>query len=181
LLEPGRPVRSVQSAALVVPAAALERRWNDAGVGCLTRHYWLPLARRTLHLLRLIRDARGPRLVLALAPLTLIRFGPPRHVLGAEVAEVSWPIEGGPLVSASTADRGALRITARRGDAAAPGEATLIVTVVVEGYQPRLRGTGRLLRIRTVLYKSTQLRIHAWQSRAFVSALSRSFSTLDSY
>jgi hypothetical protein len=176
LLEPGQAVRSLQSAELVVPADALEQCWSDAGVSCLARNYWLPLARRTLHLLRLIRSARGARLVLGVAPFALIRFGSPRTMLGREVAEVSWPITGGPLVSSATASRGTLRITARREDLAVSGETALTVTVLVEGFQPRLRGTGHLPRIRTALYRNTQLRIHAWQSRAFFSALSRSFT-----
>ena len=170
LLQPGCAVRSLQHAELTVPAGALERYWSAGGLACLARTYWSPIRRRFRRVLRLIGGENGPRLVLAFAPLTLIRFGPPRLALGVDVAEVCWPIRGGILVLGDPA--GTLRIEARKGRTAEPTERALLrLTVAVEDFSPRLRGRGRFLPVGTRLYRSTQLRIHLWQARKFFDAV----------
>ncbi len=113
--------------------------------------------------------------MLGLAPLVLIRFEPPRYSLDRDHGEVSWQIGSGLLVApASVSDRGCLRIGVRREQSLrSPDDARLHLSVQVEGYAPRLRGRGRFARAGAWIYAHTQLRVHAWQSRAFMQSLAR--------
>jgi hypothetical protein len=172
-LEPGTEVRSVQRAEYRLSAAALEKKWSPEGLACLARQFWRPVSEGSGGILRLLRTDHGQRLVMGLAPLTLISFDRPRYALGQDTGEVSWAIKSGLLVAASPLrDRGILRLTIRRrqGDGD-PDVAELKLTVEVEGFQPRLRGSGRFARLGTWLYRRTQLKLHVWQARAFMRAL----------
>ena len=174
-LEPRAAVRSIQRGEFRMGSAALEKAWSPEGLACLAGQYWRPIVQRSGRLLRLVRTDHGPRLVLIVAPLALIRLHPPRYALSDDTAEVSWRIESGLLVATTPASDGAvLRILARRErDARSPDDALLHLSVEVEGYQPRLRGRGRFARVGIWVYRRTQLRIHMWQARAFMRSVGR--------
>ena len=175
ILEPGVGVRSIQQAEYCISAAVLDKRWCPEGLACLARQYWRPVTQRSGRLLRLLGTDQGPRLVLGVASLALIRFDRPRYFLGHDNGEVSWSINTGLLVSAAPVpDRGVLRVMVRRRQSArSPDVALLHLTVEVEGFQPRLRSRGRFARVGTWVYRHTQLRLHAWQARAFMRSLAQ--------
>jgi hypothetical protein len=165
-------VRSVQKAELELPAEALERVWNRAGLECLGQRYWYPIDRGTRGLLHVMHRDGRPTVTLAGLPPALMRLHAPAYSVAGNVAEVRWRIGGGLLVASTGRDTGLLRIEARR--TAGSREAARVavqITVAVEDFHPRLRGRGGLTRMGTWLYRGTQLRWHVWQAREFLHAL----------
>ena len=86
-LEPRAAVRSIQQGEFRIGSAALEKTWCPEGLECLARQYWRPIAQHSGRVLRLVHSDHGPRLVLIVAPLALIRLDPPRYPLSMTPAK----------------------------------------------------------------------------------------------
>jgi hypothetical protein len=138
-------VRSVQTADLLLPSAALREIWSPAHLERLARTYWRFLARITLGLVRVRYTERGRSVVLLVPTLKLISFALPEYEMDAERGMVRWRIERGLLVArrrraqtgggdaergtgesranAAEAEQGHLQIELRRPPASAPSHA----------------------------------------------------------
>jgi hypothetical protein len=162
-------VRSVQTAEVVMPTAALEEIWSAANLERLARTYWRFLSRATLGLVRVSYTPRGRAIVLVARPLTLISFEEPDYELGPERGVVSWRIAGGMLVARRGITAGGnLQIEVCRLGIAPDGRARLRVEVAVRNFYPSIAsGISRRL------YDATQSRIHVIVTHAFLRSLVR--------
>jgi hypothetical protein len=119
-------VRSVQTADLLLPMAALREIWSPAHLERLARTYWRFLARITLGLVRVHYTERGRSVVLLVPALKLISFGLPEYEMDAKRGVVRWRIERGLLVArpkrAETDAGGVERATGERQSGAAAGD-----------------------------------------------------------
>jgi hypothetical protein len=119
-------VRSVQTADLLLPSAALREIWSPAHLERLARTYWRFLARITLGLVRVHYTERGRSVVLLVPALRLISFALPEYEMDAERGMVRWRIERGLLVARPKRARanagGAERAAGEREATGAGGE-----------------------------------------------------------
>ena len=132
-------VRSVQSAELTLPPAALDRIWTGENLENLARTYWRFLSRVTLGMIRVVYGAGERRVVLIARPLTLLRFGAPDYVIEPDHGKVSWPIRDGLLVARRGRGCGFLTIDVHRlnsdnGD----GSAKVLIEVEVANFYPSI-------------------------------------------
>ena len=171
-VDPGTgAVRSVQTADLLLPAAALAEIWSPAHLERLARTYWRFLSRITLGLIR-VRYTDGERFVVLLSrPLTLLAFGRPEYELAQTRGLVRWRIVRGLLVARRTRDRGEaggyLQIEVRRPRAERSPFSHLHVEVEVANFYPSIAGVS------LGLYNATQSRIHVIVTRGFLRSLAR--------
>jgi hypothetical protein len=162
-------VRSVQTAELTMPAAALDAIWSPMHLERLARTYWRFLTRCTLGLIR-VSYTPGERFVVLLTrPFVLLRFRAPEYEMDADRGIVRWRIERGVLVSRrGRGGGGYLQIEVRRRDADQPGMVVVHVEVEVANFYPAIAaGIG------TRFYQATQSRLHVLITHGFLRSLQR--------
>jgi hypothetical protein len=162
-------VRSVQSATLSLPAAALSELWSPLHLERLASTYWRFLTRVTLGLVQVKYTDTERFVVLLFKPLRLLTFRAPEYELEGSRGVVRWRMERGLLVAkAGRHGRGYLQIEVRRLDGEANGRARVRVEVEVENFYPRIAaGLGRWF------YRQTQSRIHVLVTKGFLRSLAR--------
>lgn len=181
-------MRSVQTAELTLPRAALRELWTPMHLERLARTYWRFLTRVTLGLVRVLYSESERSVVLLARPLTLLSFDAPEYELDAEHGIVRWRIKRGLLVARSgRGGHGHLRIEVRRppaedfGEDAAESEdrtanaaesredrARIRIEVEVANFHPAIAsGFGRRF------YNATQARIHLFVTNGFLRSLAR--------
>jgi hypothetical protein len=179
--------RSVQTAEMTLPQAALRELWTPMHLERLARTYWRFLTRVTLGLVRVLYSESERSVVLLARPLTLLSFDAPEYELDAERGVVRWRIKRGLLVARSgRGGHGHLRIEVRRlpagdfggapnsqdgtADTAESGEdqARIRIEVEVANFHPAIAsGFGRRF------YNATQARIHLFVTNGFLRSLAR--------
>ncbi len=162
-------VRSVQTADLLLPEAALAEIWSPTHLERLARTYWRFLSRATLGLIRVRYSEAGRSVVLLVPPLRLLTFRAPEYEMEASRGLVRWRIERGLLVARRGRDgRGYLQIEVRRRPGEDPARVHLHVEVEVANFYPAIAaGLGRRL------YNATQSRIHVILTHGFLRSLAR--------
>src|SRR4029077_3104966 len=116
-------VRSVQTAALLMPTEALDQIWSAGHLERLARTYWRFLSRATLGLIHVSYSERERYVVLLLRPLKLLTFHAPEYEMNPLRGLVRWRIARGLLVARRGRGRGYLQIEVKRRPAE-PGERT---------------------------------------------------------
>jgi hypothetical protein len=166
-------VRSVQSAMLTLDATDLERLWRPANLENLGRTYWRFLTRVTLGLIRVVYDERSRRVVLLVAPLTLLRFDVPEYVLDGDHGQATWRIRDGLLVARSGRGTGWLSLDVTRvpEDELAASERraerrALRIEVEVANFYPAIAAG-----FSTPVYEMTQSAIHVLVTHAYLRSL----------
>src|SRR5256714_7390584 len=127
VLDDDGAVRSVQAAALSLPAEDLEAIWTPMHLERLARTYWRFITHVTLGLIRVEYTAAERFVVFVSRPAVLLRFRAPEYRMDERRGIVRWRIESGVLVSRRGRGEGRLQIDVRRKPNAAPGRATLHV------------------------------------------------------
>jgi hypothetical protein len=162
-------VRSVQSAAVVLPAEALERIWSPEYLERLARTYWRFLSRATLGLIHVTYTARERSIVLLTPPLRLLTFREPEYEMGRDHGLVRWRIARGLLVSRRGRNGGGyLQIEVRRESSEHGEPVRLHVSVEVANFYPSIAS-----RIGRRFYDETQSRIHVIVTNSFLRSLAR--------
>jgi hypothetical protein len=134
------------------------------------------MGRVSAGLLRIRFEPGYESLVLLFPRPRLLRLHAPAQAEGPDWAEVRWDIESGLLVAAAGRDRGSLRIRLHRLEPASgddEAEVPVVARMEVEGYYPRIRGSGRFARVGAWVYAQTQARIHTAVMRGFLRSLAR--------
>ena len=152
----GGACRSVQSADLRMPSAALNAIWTPKHLERLARTYWRFLSRCTLGLVR-VEYTDGERFVVLLRrPFVLLAFKAPEYEMDAERGVVRWGIERGVLVAPpGIGGDGYLEIDLQRTPTGDPEWVDLHVEVEVANYYPAIAST-----FTNWAYAFTQSRIH---------------------
>ena len=129
--------RSVQSADVRMPTAALAAIWTPKHLERLARTYWRFLSRCTLGLVR-VEYTEGERFVVFLRrPFVLLAFKAPEYEMDAGRGIVRWGIERGVLVAPpGIGADGFLEIDMRRTPTDDPEWVDLHVEVEVANYYP---------------------------------------------
>jgi len=162
-------VRSVQTADLLLPEAALDEIWSPTHLERLARTYWRFLTRATLGLIRVLYTETGRSIVLLARPLKLLTFYPPEYEMEPTRGLVRWRIARGLLVARRGREGGGyLQIEVRRRAGEDPEHAHLHVEVEVANFYPAI-ASGLGLR----LYNATQSRIHVILTHGFLRSLAR--------
>lgn len=164
-------VRSVQSADLSMPVAALDQVWSPMHLERLARTYWRYLGRVTLGLIRVQYTECERFVVLVVAPLKLLTFQVPEYEMDDRRGAVRWRIDRGLLVAKrGRGGGGHLQIEMRRDrqhEASHPQlPARLHVEVEVANFYPAI-ASGLSRRI----YNVTQSRIHVLVTHGFLRSL----------
>jgi hypothetical protein len=163
-------VRSVQSAELVIEAAALRELWTPEHLERLARTYWRFLARVTLGLVHVHYSEDERSVVLVAPPLKLLTFQAPEYEMDSARGVVRWNIARGLLVSKRDrgSGRGYLQIEVIRQPDANPRMVRLHVTVEVANFYPSIASN-----LSRGLYNATQSRIHVIVTHGFLRSLAR--------
>ncbi len=163
-------VRSVQSAELVIEAAALRELWTPEHLERLARTYWRFLARVTLGLVHVHYSEDERSVVLVAPPLKLLTFQAPEYEMDSARGLVRWNIARGLLVSQRDrgSGRGYLQIEVIRQPDANPRMVRLHVTVEVANFYPSIASN-----LSRRLYNATQSRIHVIVTYGFLRSLAR--------
>jgi hypothetical protein len=158
-----------------VPAEAAPRLLTADFLGGVASEYRRFLGRVSGGLLRTRIEPGYESLVLLFPRPWLLRLRAPVYSEGADWAELKWSIERGLLVAAVGRGRGSLSLHLRRLPAPVWGgeEIPVLARMEVEGYYPRIRGSGTLAGIGAWLYAHTQSRIHTLVMRGFLRFLAR--------
>jgi hypothetical protein len=171
LIDPGTgAVTSRQAAAIDVPVAELDERWDAEHLERLARTYWSTLQRFTLGLIHVEYSPSERAVVLLNRRLRLLTFRAPEYEMNSRRGIVRWRIERGVLVSRrGRGGDGYLEIDVEREDAAAgdPGKVRLQVAVEVANFYPALGVLSRWF------YVHTQSRIHVIACTYFLRRLVR--------
>lgn len=161
--------RSVQSADMRMPSAALQAIWTPKHLERLARTYWRFLSRCTLGLVRVEYTDAERFVVLLRRPLVLLAFKAPEYEMDAERGIVRWRIDRGLLVAPpGVGADGYLEIDARRRESGDPGWSELHVEVEVANYYPRIAWT-----FTRWAYAVTQSRIHVLVTYGFLRSLAK--------
>ncbi len=167
-------MRSVQSAIVTLPAAALEQIWSAEYLERLARTYWRFLSRVTLGLIQVRYSEHERSLVLLLRPLKLLTFAAPEYEMDQSHGLVRWRIVRGLLVAKRGRDGGGylqIEVRRERSDSdvdQSAGQVRLHVTVEVANFYPSI--SSRLSRR---VYDATQSRIHVIVTNSFLRSLVR--------
>jgi hypothetical protein len=162
-------VRSVQSAELTLDASDLRRLWRPANLENLGRTYWRFLTRATLGLIRVIYDDSSRRVVLLVAPLTLLRFDVPEYSLHDDRGQVTWRIRDGLLVARSGRGSGWLSLEVTRlpeDEPPASDRRAVRIEVEVANFYPAIAAG-----FSTPVYEMTQSAIHVLVTHAYLRSL----------
>jgi hypothetical protein len=162
-------VRSLQTADLFLPAAAVEEIWTPVYLERLARTYWRYLSRVTLGLIRVCYTERERYVVLLSKRLKLITFQAPEYEMDATRGLVRWRIARGLLVARRGRDLGYLQIeVCRRPVQPGAQRAKLHVAVEVANFYPAIAfGLSRWI------YDATQSHIHVLITHGFLRSLAR--------
>ena len=141
--------RSVQSADVRMPTAALAAIWTPKHLERLARTYWRFLSRCTLGLVR-VEYTEAERFVVFLRrPFVLLAFKAPEYEMDARRGIVRWGIERGVLVAPpGIGADGYLEIDMRRTPTDDPEWVDLHVEVEVANYYPRIASDVHALGLR---------------------------------
>ncbi|HEX8066732.1 MAG TPA: hypothetical protein VF520_09425 [Thermoleophilaceae bacterium] len=170
---PDGSVTSKQVADVTLPREELDRIWTPEYLERLARTYWRFLTRISLGLLRVVYSPAAREIVVLARPLRLLTFHAPEYETTARRGSVTWRIKQGLLVAPRGRGKGFLRIAVERGLDADGPEASVRVSSEVANFYPLIAGWGWFSRIGRVLYRVTQLRIHAIVTNAFLRSLAR--------
>jgi len=161
--------RSVQSADLQMPAAAIDAIWSPLHLERLARTYWRFLSRCTLGLVRVQYTDEARYVVFVSRPFVLLAFRSPEYEMDATRGLVRWRIERGVLVARpGVGAEGHLEIDVRRTPGAQAGTVDLHVEVEVANYYPRIASA-----LTQWAYSVTQSRIHVIVTYGFLRSLAR--------
>ena len=161
--------RSVQSADVRMPTAALAAIWTPKHLERLARTYWRFLSRCTLGLVRVEYTERERFVVLLRRPFVLLAFKAPEYEMDARRGIVRWGIERGVLVAPpGIGADGYLEIDMRRTPTDDPEWVDLHVEVEVANYYPRLAST-----LTQWGYAVTQSRIHVLVTYGFLRSIAK--------
>jgi hypothetical protein len=162
-------MRSIQSADLSLPEAALSALWSPASLERLARTYWRFLTRATLGLIRVRYSQTERSIVLLGLRLRLLTFAAPEYELEPDHGIVRWRIARGVLVARhGHGGAGHLQIDVRRLPAEQRDCGRLHVEVEVANFHPAIAsGFGRRV------YNATQARIHVLVTHGFLRSLAR--------
>lgn len=168
-VDEGGACRSVQSADMRMPAAAIDAIWSPLHLERLARTYWRFMSRCTLGLIRVAYDDQARYVVFVRRPFVLIAFRSPEYEMDATRGVVRWRIERGVLVAPTGLDAdGYLEIDVRRTPADEPGCVNLHVEVEVANYYPRIATA-----FTQWAYAVTQSRIHVIVTYGFLRSIAR--------
>jgi hypothetical protein len=161
--------RSVQSADIRMPSAALTAIWTPKHLERLARTYWRFLSRCTLGLIR-VEYTEGERFVVLLRrPFVLLAFKAPEYEMDGDRGIVHWGIERGVLVAPpGVGADGYLEIDLRRTPTGDPEWVDLHVEVEVANYYPAIAST-----FTRWVYAVTQSRIHVLVTYGFLRSLAK--------
>jgi hypothetical protein len=169
---PDGSVTTKQTADITLPREELDRIWNAEYLERLARTYWRFMTRISLGLFRVLYGPDSREIVLISRPFTLLRFHAPEYDTAPDCGSVTWRINKGLLVAPMGRGKGYLKITVERRDAA--DDCTVArVTSEVANFYPTIGGWGWFAKIGRVIYRITQLRIHAIVTDAFFRSLAR--------
>jgi hypothetical protein len=161
--------RSVQSADMRMPTAAIDAIWSPLHLERLARTYWRFLSRCTLGLVRVEYAEHARYVVFLRRPFVLLAFRNPEYEMDATRGVVRWRIERGVLVAPTGLDAdGYLEVDVARSPAQEPGCVNLHVEVEVANYYPRIAST-----FTQWAYAVTQSRIHVIVTYGFLRSLAR--------
>src|SRR3954447_26209861 len=171
---PDGAVTTKQIADVTLPHAELERLWSPEYLERLARTYWRFLTRASLGIFKIKYGPDSREVVLFGRPFSLLSFHAPEYETEANKGTVTWRINRGLLVAPMGRGKGYLRITVERSEDDGGGELqTARVSSEVANFYPMLGGWGWFRKIGAVIYKITQLRIHAIVTDAFFRSLAR--------
>ena len=161
--------RSVQSADLRMPSAALDAIWTPMHLERLARTYWRFLSRCTLGLVRVEYTDAERFVVLLRRPFVLLAFQAPEYEMDAGRGIVRWGIERGVLVAPpGVGADGYLEIDVRRTPADDPEWVDLHVEVEVANYYPAIASA-----FTHWAYAVTQSRIHVLVTYGFLRSVAK--------
>ena len=168
-MDAGGAVRSIQTAELTLPAAALAELWSPMHLERLARTYWRYLSRVTLGLIRVKYDEDERAVVFLARPLVLLRFRAPQYAMDATRGVVRWRMASGVLVSrAAHGGDGHLQIEVERCAPVDDATGRMRIEVEVANFYPALAsGVARWF------YSATQSRIHVIVTHGFLRSLAR--------
>ncbi len=162
-------VRSVQSAEVRMPTAALTAIWSPMHLERLARTYWRFLSRCTLGLVRVEYTDNERFVVFLRRPFVLLAFKKPEYEMDAGRGIVRWGIERGVLVAPPGVNAdGYLEIDVKRHATDDPGIVELHVEVEVANYYPRIAST-----FTQWAYAVTQSRIHVLVTYGFLRSVAK--------
>lgn len=161
--------RSVQSATLRMPTAALAAIWSPMHLERLARTYWRFLSRCTLGLIRVEYTENERFVVFVRRPFVLLAFRKPEYEMNADRGIVRWRIERGVLVAPPGVEAdGYLEIDVQRAPTEDPGWVDLHAEVEVANYYPRIASA-----FTQWAYAVTQSRIHVIVTYGFLRSLAK--------
>jgi hypothetical protein len=167
-------VTTKQVADITLPRTELDRIWNAEYLERLARTYWRFLTRVSLGLIRVLYGPDERAIVLLARPFRLLTFHAPEYEANGNRGMVTWRIKRGLLVAPMGRGKGFLRIEVERPEDDGGGEMqTARVTSEVANFYPLLGGWGWFRKIGSVIYRITQLKIHAIVTDAFFRSLAR--------
>lgn len=169
-------VTTKQVADIFLPESELDRVWNAEYLERLARTYWRFLTRVSLGLFRILYGPDSREIVLLGRPFTLLTFHAPEYDTETDRGAVTWRIRKGLLVAPMGRGKGYLRIEVQRREDWSDGPGGTQVARVsseVANFYPLIGGWGWFRKIGSLLYRITQLRIHAIVTDAFFRSLAR--------
>jgi hypothetical protein len=166
-------VTTKQVADITLPRAELDRIWNAEYLERLARTYWRFLTRMSLGILRIKYGPDSREVVVIGRPFTLLTFHAPEYDTEADRGTVTWRIHKGLLVAPMGRGKGYLRISVERREDSDGDLLTARVSSEVANFYPMLGGWGWFKKIGALIYRITQLRIHAIVTDAFFRSLAR--------
>ncbi len=156
---PSGAFESVQRTAFSTPV--VER--SAAGAKLLGEVYWHELQRSTLGVIRIRRSVDGLDVRLLGVGPTLLRFGPPEHLVSSTVVRCLYPIRDGLLVRSPG---GSISFTQTGSD-------VVEVSSAIAGFFPRLAARHQGRHWRGLLYPQVQARLHVALSRRYFARLAQ--------
>src|SRR4051812_22573573 len=166
-------VTTKQVADVTLPREELDRIWNAEYLERLARTYWRFLTRASLGIFKIKYGPDSREVVVFGRPFSLLSFHAPEYETEANKGTVTWRINRGLLVAPMGRGKGYLRITVERPDDHDGELQTARVSSEVANFYPLIGGWGWFRKIGAVVYKITQLRIHAIVTDAFFRSLAR--------
>ena len=171
---PDGSVTTKQVADITLPRSELDRIWNAEYLERLARTYWRFLTRVSLGLIRVLYGPDERAIVLLARPFRLLTFHAPEYETESNRGIVTWRIKRGLLVAPMGRGKGYLRIEVERPEDGGDGDLqTARVSSAVANFYPLLGGWGWFRKIGSVIYRITQLKIHAIVTDAFFRSLAR--------
>jgi hypothetical protein len=162
-------VRSIQSADVTLPQAALDAIWTPMHLERLARTYWRFLSRATLGLVRVYYSDAERAVSLLVRPLVLLRFQAPEYEMDAHRGVVRWQIERGLLVARrGHGGDGYLEIDVQRLPSDEPECAGLHIEVEVANFYPSIAKT-----FSQWFYAATQSRLHVLVTYGFLRSIAK--------